>query len=245
MRAVLERVFVAVRDDVRRSFREVYEQWRSIFSTVNRWLLLHPTLLIPFAAVYVFVSFIAALAAITIALAVTAAAQWAFGFDSDVFNGLANFLVQVFFVIFLSIVWLHYLYMVIRSLLSAAALRTSALPIFTVAQLVAVLIFIFAAAHYYLAVLSDKPAYNGISQPRPEFGWNGNSIYERLVYIPSLDTVVDFIYFSTVTTATVGYGDIAPLSRPAKLLTVVQIIFSFGLVVVVLGWVIGQVSAKN
>lgn len=47
-------------------------------------------------------------------------------------------------------------------------------------------------------------------------------------------TVLDSIYFSTVTAATVGYGDISPCSNAAKLLCIFQIITSFVYVAIVL-----------
>jgi hypothetical protein len=57
--------------------------------------------------------------------------------------------------------------------------------------------------------------------------------------------VIDFFYFSTVTTATVGYGDVFPVHRAAKFVTILQIGVSFVLIVVILGWVIGEANRAN
>jgi hypothetical protein len=60
------------------------------------------------------------------------------------------------------------------------------------------------------APVSDVPAYNGIHEPTA-----GGDFAERLMYVPSVATVIDFIYFSTVTTATVGTAMWLPF-QPGK-----------------------------
>ncbi len=108
-----------------------------------------------------------------------------------------------------------------------------------VVQLVGAMVVMFAIVHYYIALLSDGAAYKDMHAPIREYGWE-NEIFNRIFFIPSFDTVLDCIYFSTITTATIGYGDIYPLTRAAKIATIVQTVFSFGLIAVVLGWVIGH-----
>jgi hypothetical protein len=44
---------------------------------------------------------------------------------------------------------------------------------------------------------------------------------------------------------TLGYGDIYPTSAVTKIATIIQIVFSFGLIAVVLGWVMGHASEEN
>jgi hypothetical protein len=44
-------------------------------------------------------------------------------------------------------------------------------------------------------------------------------------------SLVDFVYFSLVTVATVGYGDIVPNSTPARLIVALQILYGVCLVV--------------
>jgi len=40
-------------------------------------------------------------------------------------------------------------------------------------------------------------------------------------------SVLDSIYFSVITVATVGYGEITPLSNTAKILTIFEVLFGF------------------
>ena len=46
-----------------------------------------------------------------------------------------------------------------------------------------------------------------------------------------LDHLFELFYFSVVTFASVGYGDVAPLSTPAKLITIIEIGQSFVMVI--------------
>ena len=139
---------------------------------------------------------------------------------------------------------LHYLYVTFVSFLSASQVGSFAEPVFRVLQLVATTSIFFAAIHYYVALLSDGSAYDGLVRPMPRDGWSPwTNWFDRLVFVPSVETVVDCLYFSAVTMATVGYGDIKPVTVIAKVAAMAEILFSFGLIVVVLGWVIGH--AKN
>jgi hypothetical protein len=137
------------------------------------------------------------------------------------------------------LVWFHYLYLALRCFRAAVGAK---MTVFGVIQLVAVTVFIFAAAHYHVALLSDGTAYKGtIHQPEPEGGWGDpDDLDDRLFFVPAPETVVDFIYFSAVTTFTVGYGDIYPVSSLARCVTIVHIVTSFVLIVVVLGSLIGR-----
>lgn len=46
------------------------------------------------------------------------------------------------------------------------------------------------------------------------------------------DIFISFLYFSSATFATVGYGDIAPMSSLAKILTILEILYSFFIIVI-------------
>jgi hypothetical protein len=150
---------------------------------------------------------------------------------------------KILFFLCASLAWFHYLLLAFWCFRAAIRLRMTAL---SVVQLVSVTVFIFAAAHYYVALFSDGPSYANIHEPKPQQGWGYSGDFDdRLFFLPSVDTAVDFVYFSVATTATVGYGDIYPRSIAAKLVTIIQIGTSFTLVVVVLGWVVGRASALS
>ena len=152
---------------------------------------------------------------------------------------LGFFLFKVFLVVFAVPSSLDFLILSFRCFATSASLRGIARPILKVVQLVGAMVVLFAIVHYYVALLSDVPAYKDMHLPIREFGW-GNEIIDRMFFVPSWDTILDCIYFSTITTATIGYGDIYPLTRAAKIATIIQTIFSFGLIAVALGWVIGH-----
>jgi voltage-gated potassium channel Kch len=79
--------------------------------------------------------------------------------------------------------------------------RTGAHPGVAIALLVLFSVHVFAAAYYILA-----------KQPGEFTG---------------LRTRVDSLYFTVVTLATVGYGDITPRGQTARVVVVLQILYSF------------------
>jgi hypothetical protein len=141
---------------------------------------------------------------------------------------------------------LQYLFLNIRSFLSATSVESYNNPVLRVVQLVAITVIYFAIVHYYVALFSDRVAYDGMIGPMPDHGWPVYyGWFNKIIFIPSIETVVDCLYFSTVTMATLGYGDIHPATIVAKIATMAEIFFSFGLIVVVLGWVIGHAKAPG
>ncbi|MFK4691132.1 potassium channel family protein [Streptomyces pristinaespiralis] len=64
-----------------------------------------------------------------------------------------------------------------------------------------------------LSVLVFSGAYHALAKDTGEF--------------TGLDTRIDALYFTIVTLATVGYGDITPRGQSARLVTVLQILYSF------------------
>ncbi|WP_412080365.1 potassium channel family protein [Streptomyces sp. SCL15-6] len=79
--------------------------------------------------------------------------------------------------------------------------RTETHPGVAISLLVLLSVHVFAAAYYLLA-----------KQPGEFHG---------------LHTRVDSLYFTVVTLATVGYGDITPRGQTARLVTLLQIVYSF------------------
>ncbi|MFJ2770714.1 potassium channel family protein [Streptomyces sp. NPDC087300] len=79
--------------------------------------------------------------------------------------------------------------------------RTGTTPAWMIAGLMCLTILLFAAAYFVLA------------RQRGEF--------------IGLRTRVDALYFTVVTLATVGYGDISPSGQTARVLTLLQLLYSF------------------
>ena len=64
-------------------------------------------------------------------------------------------------------------------------------------------------------------------------------------YHPCFEKFHDALYFSGVTIATLGYGDITPLRMASKFLSVYEVFAGVLLVVVALGVYISRLEAKN
>lgn len=56
---------------------------------------------------------------------------------------------------------------------------------------------------------------------------------------PARELVIDCLYFSTITIATVGYGDIRPVYPVAKAAVMLEVVAGFLWIVVCIGAVIG------
>jgi hypothetical protein len=216
------------------------QRCRAWHRSVTGFIVSRPIILIPLVPVYlsatIVVAFLCGLAGKGLHLALSLSPY------TDRYA--AYDIAKTLFVPFAPWVWLHYIWLALCCFRAAIGLR---MAIYPVIQLVVVTVFIFAAAHYYTALFTDNPktpAYNGITNPHPEDGWRDAADFnDRLFFCPPLDTMIDFFYFSTVTTATVGYGDITPATPMAKLVTITHIGVSFVLIVVVLGWVIGNAKS--
>ncbi|MFH8381195.1 potassium channel family protein [Kitasatospora sp. NPDC018058] len=65
----------------------------------------------------------------------------------------------------------------------------------------------------FLAVIIFSTTYYAMSSHKPEFA--------------GLETRLDALYFTIVTLATVGYGDITPVGQTARLIVVLQIGYNF------------------
>jgi hypothetical protein len=200
-----------------------------------RFVAAYPFTLIPLLPLYVLAALFVTIAIMLGAglLADAARPGWTDeNFDLLFFCGLAAF------TFLLSAFLLHYCYLSYRSFVSAHSAKRSADHIFRIVQLLGATVVFFAIVHYYVALLSDEPAYKGIAVPEPASGWFGWE--HKLLTPPPLSVLVDCLYFSVVTSATVGYGDAHPVSMLAKIVTMLQIFFSFVLVVVSLGWAISH-----
>lgn len=61
----------------------------------------------------------------------------------------------------------------------------------------------------------------------------------------SLLGVLDAVYFSFVTTTTLGYGDFQPVSTLARSVVVVQLVLSIFVIAVGLNYIIGSISDRS
>jgi hypothetical protein len=70
--------------------------------------------------------------------------------------------------------------------------------VFRVVQLVATTVVMFAVIHYYVALLSTKPAYSiGLTVPEPHGGWEYYQTWvDRLMFWPPFESVLDCFYFA-------------------------------------------------
>ncbi|WP_198026572.1 potassium channel family protein [Bradyrhizobium sp. ARR65] len=136
----------------------------------------------------------------------------------------------------------HYLYLLWYSFASLGALDGSPRSVFTVVQLVGTTAILFALIHYYVALFSGPEAYTGMIDlaDKNSWIWFQYNRLPRLLTPPPIGMVVDCLYFSFVTMATVGYGDIHPESMAAKIATMLEILVAFILIVVILARVMSR-----
>ncbi|MBU2046060.1 MAG: potassium channel family protein, partial [Bacteroidetes bacterium] len=60
-----------------------------------------------------------------------------------------------------------------------------------------------------------------------------------------IESAIDAIYFSFITSSTVGYGDIHPISDVGKILSIVQIFSSISFLVLFFNFFSGKSSATG
>ncbi len=58
------------------------------------------------------------------------------------------------------------------------------------------------------------------------------------------DPFVDFLYFSLVTAATIGYGDVAPITLLSKLLVMVQMVFGYAFLSILVGMIVSWIGTR-
>lgn len=99
-------------------------------------------------------------------------------------------------------------------------------------EALAALCIMFAMVHYGVSAFSGSEAYEGISAP--SFSLARSFYNGEINELPNWDTLFGFLYFSVVTFTTVGYGDIHPINLAARLVSTVQMIIGFAIIVLVI-----------
>ncbi len=211
----------------------------SVDSKMIKSLKIHPSLLIPLFFGYgVLMIVIGFLLAFSMILLLKISTPF---FQEDVLRTMLSMAFRMTFGLFSALIWLHYIYLALRSFIKSATVINRTSNVLKMVQLIAATAFAFSVIHYYVSLFSNSPAYTGIDSPAPAGGWSEeDSRIDRLCFIPDFKIIIDFLYFSTVTMATVGYGDIHPKTPLAKVITMIQIVFAFELIVVGLGSAMGQ-----
>jgi hypothetical protein len=218
---------------------------------LNRWLIsklqITPLLLTPLLIIYLVLSF-------TIKYLLTHVTDWMMNISINRLPVWFEDGILTLFIVALPLslicAWGHFLYITLASITPTSRIKGNVKQVLRVLQILVVVVIIFAAAHYCLHLLSGNEAYAGMSPIQitehkplrgfPQYIEGSMKIIDSLYSPGSPETIADCIYFSTVTTATIGYGDIYPKSVGARILTTIQIIVSFGLVIVILGWAMGH-----
>lgn len=145
----------------------------------------------------------------------------------------------------LAILWLHFIYLNFQSFKNNLVMRGNKTLILRILQLYFSTTFTFAVGFYVLQLFSYNMAFHGMHAI--DFGErqgnNHEDMFLLLTTIPPFETLVDTFYFSVVTITGLGYGDIAPLTPSAKLLSALEVLLGSVIIVLGLGSVIG-VSCK-
>jgi voltage-gated potassium channel Kch len=69
-------------------------------------------------------------------------------------------------------------------------------------------------------------------------------VIDRSSYVGNVRSYLDMIYYSFVTVTTVGYGDITPVTLPARLLAVAEILFGLWFVVSIIPVAVAQQTER-
>ena len=90
---------------------------------------------------------------------------------------------------------------------------------------------IFAAIHQHVSLICRNPQV---------IGCRGSAAFTQ-----DLTSFPQALYFSTMTLATVGYGDVAPVAGLARALVTIEVVIGIGLLGFILGRVVSFVPSSN
>jgi hypothetical protein len=162
-----------------------------------------------------------------------------FSGGDNAFNA-ADALFTIIFLPLLFTIWLHFIWLNLRSVRANVRISGNRREVSGVLQALLAVIFSFSVLYYYLQLFSDNSAFVGMYPIQFGSDFRSPTTVERLIIVPAWNTVVDCIYFSVVTISTLGYGDIRPDTAVAKLATSAEVITGFILIVLALGSVMSD-----
>lgn len=178
------------------------------------------------------------LAAVTAALVLA----WSLGewLAPAAFNPQREFLARGAFFLLLAATMAHLFYLSSLAFFATARLGRRGSAAATIMEMLFTLMFGFAVIYYYLQLLSGNTALEGM-HPIPGVEARHKIAFGlRLLLLPPFEVVIDCLYFSTATIATVGYGDIHAVSPLARIFTTLEMAAGFLLITVSLGSILGS-----
>lgn len=90
----------------------------------------------------------------------------------------------------------------------------------------------------YLYTAYSFAIFQMLSMNNPLYGTHSDDAFQALS--PSGNPLVDFVYFNIVTLATVGYGDMSPVSALAKLTCSIEILFGLMVLAAIFTMMMGK-----
>jgi len=164
------------------------------------------------------------------------------------FNSRDLLPIAVFTIVFFSgllILWLHYIVLNFKALISSVMVEGDTSTIARIAQALLTTIFGFGVIYYYLQLFGDNKSFAGMHPILITRSGSELLLVDRLAVIPPYESLVDCFYFSVTTISTLGFGDIYPQTPAAKIVTSCEVIIGFILIVVSLGSVIGGAKVRK
>jgi|GEM_PF-3833086 len=212
--------------------RATHDRYVKVLEMTRR----HPALLILLFVAHIVLSAAAALVAMVPVILFLISTE-----NTDAYYAADALFAVVFFPL-LFIIWLHFVWLNLRSVRANVRIGGNRREISGVLQALLAVIFGFSVLYYYLQLFTDNSAFVGMHSIRlRDNGFEPlPTAVERLMIVPAWNTLVDCIYFSVVTISTLGYGDIHPNMAVAKLATSAEVISGFILIVLALGSVLGD-----
>ena len=220
----------------------VSKKRKSIFAALHRHVEKRPFLIIPLFPVYI--SVFLAVSFLLFLFVVMPVLYNGHDVPESVIKTRINITVFVA-MMFLIVALGHYCLLLYRANKTSISASPGIKQLKLILQTLATSIFCFSVVHYCIHLFSTEGAYSEILAIESLKGRTIDEmidLWEYLTYLPNPGMIVDFVYFSTATIVTVGYGDIRPVTALAKIFTIIEMAYGFVMIVVFLGIAIGKVN---